>query len=178
MVDFRQTMSRGIEAARCIKLQKTRFALRRSTNEKDREMKTRLINATARLTGMTITLALFASMAVALNAGEIQTGKGGATKLLQLSGRLVTPKSQPSDSQAMSCAKCKNEFVKRLDPTVRGANQPAILFARHLCAGCGTDRALVGQGKAKREITTHKCGSCGGELAACCATRQSDVTPT
>ncbi len=43
-----------------------------------------------------------------------------------------------------SCAKCRNESVKRVDPTVRGANQPATLLAKHLCAGCGTDFATVG----------------------------------
>ena len=75
-------------------------------------MKTRPSNVSARLTGVTITLALFASMATAVNAGEIQTGKGGATKLIELSGRLVTPKSEPGDAKPMSCAKCRNEFVK------------------------------------------------------------------
>ena len=72
-------------------------------------MKTTRINSAVRFTGLLIALALFAGVAGAARGQEIGSAKGGATKLLQLSGRLVTPKSEPSDYKPMSCAKCKDE---------------------------------------------------------------------
>jgi hypothetical protein len=134
-------------------------------------MKANRINRLARLTGITIALALFAGVA---GTAYAQNGaKGGATKLLELNGTLVTPKSGPSDYKPMSCGKCKDEFVKRVDWSARGANKPTITVAKHLCDGCGTEWNVVGHGKAKANVATHKCTSCGEASLACCNTKKS-----
>jgi hypothetical protein len=65
-------------------------------------MKANRINTAARLTGMIIALAFFAGV-----AGEARAQEKGATRLLQLSGRLITPKAESSDYKPMSCGKCK-----------------------------------------------------------------------
>ena len=136
-------------------------------------MKTNRINTPARLTGMTIALALFASIGGLANAQE-----KGATRLLRLSGTLVEPKSAPSDYKPMSCAKCKDEAVRRVDWTARGAIKPTITVARHLCEGCGNEWVVSGHGKAKTAAAIHKCTSCGAESLACCSTSKGGVAAT
>lgn len=136
-------------------------------------MKTNRINTLARLTGMTIALAVFAGIGGLANAQE-----KGATRLLRLSGALVEPKSAPSDYKPMSCAKCKDEYVRRVDWTARGANKPTITVARHLCDGCGNEWVVSGHGKAKTTAAIHKCTSCGAESLACCSTSKSGVAAT
>ena len=136
-------------------------------------MKTNRINTPARLTGMTIALALFAGIGGLANAQE-----KGATRLLRLSGTLVEPKSAPSDYKPMSCAKCKDESVRRIDWTARGAIKPTITVARHLCEGCGNEWVVSGHGKAKTAAAIHKCTSCGAESLACCSTSKGGVAAT
>ena len=139
----------------------------------------------ARLTGITAALALFAGVASGLRAGEIPTGKGGATKLLQLSGSLVTPRFEPSDYKPMSCAKCKDTTLalRDIEPT-KGAGAkaqlargiPTRLVAIHECEGCGNKWVITGHGKGKQAIASHKCTGCGAESLACCNTKKgSDV---
>ena len=68
-------------------------------------MKAIRINRMARLAA----LALFAGM---VNVGAQNGAKGGATKLLQLSGPSIKSKAEVSDYKPMSCGKCKNEVVQ------------------------------------------------------------------
>jgi hypothetical protein len=125
-------------------------------------MKTNRTNTLARLGGLTIAVALFGGAASTLSAGEIPTAKGGASKLLDLTGRSVTPKSEPGNNKPMSCTNCKDEFVRRVDWSARGANKSTVIVANHLCGGCDTTIATVGHGKAKTTAAVHKCTSCGG----------------
>lgn len=141
-------------------------------------MKTQRINSLARLTGLTIALALFAGVAGGASAQETGTAKGGATKLLQLNGSLVTPKAEPDNSKPMSCAMCKNEYLKTKDWAARGANKPYVTLVRHLCDGCADTITVTGHGKAKHDVVTHKCTSCGAEDAACCNTKKGSDAAT
>jgi hypothetical protein len=134
-------------------------------------MKTNRINTMARLCGLTATLVVFAGPAGALRAGEIATGKGGASTLLDLTGRPVTPRIEANENKPMSCAKCKEEYVTRVDWTARGANKPILTVARHLCTTCGSEWLVTGHGKAKTSTAVHKCTSCGAETPVCCATK-------
>ncbi len=145
-------------------------------------MKVNQITTLARFAGMTIALALLAGL-TEVQAQELGSAKGGATKLLELSGPRVASTSEaavtkPGDSKAMSCAKCKDEFVTRVDLSARGANKPAYTVATHLCDGCGTDWNVVGHGKAKASVASHKCTSCGAESVACCSTTKAGGTAT
>src|SRR5262245_18884360 len=137
-------------------------------------MKTNHINIMARLCGLTITLALFAGTAAVLWGADIPTAKGGASRLLELTGRPVTaPKSEPSDYKSMACTKCKEGYVTRVDWAARGANKPAITVARHLCEGCGNTWVVSGHGRAKTTTASHACNSCGAESLACCSISKS-----
>lgn len=136
-------------------------------------MKTNHNNRLARLCGLTITLALLAGMSGMANAQE-----KGATKLLRLGGTLIEPRSSASDSKPMSCLKCKDEYVSRVDWSARGASKPTVLVAKHLCEGCANTLAVSGHGKAKTTTTLHSCSSCGAESLACCSTSKSGVATT
>jgi hypothetical protein len=139
-------------------------------------MKANRITTLARVTGMTIALALFAGVSGQLYA---QNGaKGGATKLLELSGGAITSQAEASNDKPMSCAKCKDEFVQRVDRSARGANKPVITVTTHLCNGCGTDWNVVGHGKAQVSVATHKCTSCGAATVACCNPKTARETAT
>jgi hypothetical protein len=136
-------------------------------------MKTNQINPMARLCGLTISLALFAGMAGALQAGEIATAKGGGSRLLDLTGRPVTPRIEVNESKPMSCAKCKDGYVSRVDYTARGANKPDLIIARHLCNSCGNEWVVTGHGKAKTSTAVHTCTTCGAESLTCCSGHSS-----
>ena len=81
-----------------------------------------------------------------------------------------------SDSGTMPCAKCKDEYVKRIDWAARGATKPAILVVKHLCDSCETTFSVEGVGKAKHDVATHKCSTYGAENLACCSTGSSVAT--
>lgn len=138
-------------------------------------MKTNRIGKTARLTGITVVLVLFAGLTSEVRA---QNGaKGGGSKLMALSsGPAIPAVSAGTVTKPMACSKCKEEFSRRVDLTARGANKPTIFVAKHLCEGCGNEWSVVGHGKAKVSVANHKCTSCGAEIVTCCNTKKtSDV---
>lgn len=146
-------------------------------------MKTNRFNRLARLTGLTIAIALFTGVAIDATAQE-----KGATTLLRLNGKLVEPKSGPGDYKPMSCAKCTDGAVYVADLNSRGLGARTLMtsgkalptkpVAKHLCDGCGVEWRVEGTGKAKHDVAVHKCTSCGSEALACCSTHKSDDTAT
>jgi len=141
-------------------------------------MKTNSINTPVRILGLTMALAVLGGVSGSLQAGEIATGKGGATRLLELSGRLVTPKVELAALKPMSCAKCKDEYITRTDSTARGVYKPTAITVRHLCEACGNDWVVSGHGKAKTSTAIHKCTSCGADSLACCNTKAGSAVAT
>jgi hypothetical protein len=141
-------------------------------------MKTNRISILGRLTGIGIALALFAGAAVTLKAEEIQTGRGAASKLLELTGRSAVPKPGTSDYKPMSCVKCKDSHASRMNWSARGANKPTITVARHLCDGCSSNWVVSGHGKAKTTTAVHASTSCGAESLVCCSTSRSGIAAT
>src|SRR5690349_14696229 len=127
-------------------------------------------NITTRFTGLVAALLLLGGVAVTARADG---AKGGATLLLPPSAPATT-----SDYKAMSCPKCKNEWVTRTEVTTKGTTPVTALVEKHLCNGCATTIATTGFGKAKTEVATHKCTSCGAEVASCCVTSKSGVAAT
>jgi hypothetical protein len=149
------------------------------TRKEEKDMKTNHINKLARFVGMTVAIAWLAGIAGAANA---QNGaKGGPSKLLELRGRGITPKTEkPSDHQTMSCAKCTDKIIQVRDTDSKGGARALVSgapltksIARHGCDACGTDWAVVGIGRAKQSVATHKCTSCGAETLTCCNTKKS-----
>jgi hypothetical protein len=46
-------------------------------------------------------------------------------------------------------------------------------FMQHQCEGCSTTFAVVGHGKAKKNVAHHTCTSCGADSKSCCATMEN-----
>lgn len=142
-------------------------------------MKTTRINSIARVTGLTIALALFAGMAGSARAQDLETTKGaGARRLLELNGRFLKPSPVNPDYKPMSCPKCQDEILKTKDWSARGANKPYVTIVRHLCAGCSDTITVTGHGKAKQNVVSHKCTGCGVEDMARCNTKKGSSVAT
>jgi hypothetical protein len=137
----------------------------KTKEEKDQKMKTLRINKLAGITGLALGMALVVSMTATINADEL-TFKGGAQKLMSPPAAAVIP----SAAKTMACPKCVTQWVGRQAVEMKATAPRTQLVARHLCGGCETTIATVGQGKQARDVATHKCGSCGGGSLACCAT--------
>ena len=90
--------------------------------------------------------------------------------MLEINRPDAAPAVQTDASTPMSCPKCKTEWSSRIDYTARGANKPTVWVAKHLCEGCDTTIGVVGHGKSKHDVVTHKCSACGAPNAGCCAT--------
>ncbi|MBM3835566.1 MAG: hypothetical protein FJ403_20295 [Verrucomicrobia bacterium] len=103
---------------------------------------------------------LLALGAVAANTNA-DGAKGGAARLLELSGKPKAPMAVPAGT-AMACADCKDESTVKTDRTARGAYKPEVAVTKHLCATCKTTISFEGHGKAKSATATHKCskGTC------------------
>jgi len=150
-------------------------------------MKTTRINKTARLTGITIAVAMFAGLA---QAQYKPTGDDGITasprlrQMLNERNRVPATQPAPSDYKPMSCAKCKDVWVSSVDSFAKPAKvmmsgfKPTVTTAKHLCNGCDTRITVTGLSKAtRRNVALHKCSSCGAETLACCNTKKgSEVT--
>jgi len=150
------------------------FANNYNNQRKIQQMKTLRINRINKLAQMT-GLALGAAMLVAL-AGEIKAEelvfKGGAQKLMNPpSAAVVTPATA-----MMSCPKCTSEFVERSIVATKATAPKVQLVARHLCNSCETTISVEGHGKAKHDVATHKCSSCGADSLACCTGKKGTET--
>ena len=128
-----------------------------------------------------IALSLFASSA---QAQYKPTGDDGITASPKLRQQLDERRRNQSSNSVvakvpqMACPKCKDEVLKTIDWTARGANKPYVTIVRHLCPGCGTEWNVVGHGKGKQSVATHKCSSCGTESASCCNTTKGNTAAT
>lgn len=123
-------------------------------------MKTLNISKTIKLFALTLGVAFLAG---AVAASEVPSGKGGATLLVKPQPLVSTV--APSQ---MSCDKCKDTYVVQKDSSARGATKPDIRVSRHLCNGCDTTIATIGVGKAKTDVATHTCTTCGPASPTCC----------
>ena len=121
----------------------------------------------ARISAMTVTLALAAVSVYAALPTGIVGGKGAATLLTKPQAAAVAP-AQPS----MSCSQCQNEYTTLRDTSARGANKPTVVAMRHLCPACDTAIQTVGVGKAKRDVATHTCISPEMQNKGCCSMAQ------
>lgn len=104
----------------------------------------------------------------------------GAERLVKLQ-RLNTvsevKKVQAGDTIVMSCPKCKDTWVKVVQPPGKGGRQETATVAQHQCPGCATK--IETQGAGKQAITTikHVCKQCGSKDAFCCVIKKG-AAPT
>jgi hypothetical protein len=130
------------------------------------------------LTRGTLVVAV-AGLAVLGNSALAQ--EKGAERLVKLNRPAAAPKSQAAapTTAPMPCAKCQDVVQQVPDWSAKGGavlmagGQPTKLEVRHLCEGCATAWSTVGHGKAKQDVATHTCTSCGADSKSCCSTAKN-----
>jgi len=96
-------------------------------------------------------------------------GKGASKLMFTSTGALTHSQSAQSNPAGMSCAQCKDAYVKVLDTSAKGMRAGAQKnVAVHLCASCQTRIASAGSGKTQVAKVAHTCGSNGSAQAGCC----------
>ena len=116
--------------------------------------------------GTSLTLAVAVAAWLAAPTQVFAQAKGGQ-RLLDLSSRQTAPKLEARSVVLMSCSKCKDFSVTQANTEAKGAQalvaggSPTKIVASHLCKDCQTTIGVTGHGKAKQDVNTHKCASCG-----------------
>jgi hypothetical protein len=118
---------------------------------------------------------------LALLGNSVLAQEKGGERLVKLNRPATGPTSQTAapTSVPMPCAKCQDVVQRVPDQSAKGGavlmagGQPTKLEVRHLCEGCATTWSTVGHGKAKQDLATHTCSSCGADSKSCCSTAQS-----
>jgi len=124
------------------------------------------------LTRATLIVAV-AGFALLMNAVLAQ--EKGAERLMKLQ-RLNTPadvqKVEAGDTIVMSCPKCKDTWVKVVQPMGKGGRQETANIQRHECPGCDTKIVTEGVGKQAKSVVKHTCKQCGSEDMSCCVMKK------
>src|SRR3569833_3600409 len=117
-------------------------------------------------------ITLAAGLALIVGTVSAQPGNNIAAspKLREMMNSQADVASQAASAAQHSCAMCRDEYVTRVDQTAKGAIKPTVTVMNHLCPGCETSSAAVGQGKAARNVVSHKCIMDSTGSAGCCAT--------
>jgi hypothetical protein len=73
----------------------------------------------------------------------------------------------------MACSKCADVLITEVDRQAKAgqvlAGTATRKVAKHACTACETKMTLVGEGKAKHTVATHKCAADVPNPATCCA---------
>jgi hypothetical protein len=139
------------------------------SNEKDKNMKTNRLTSALRATSLVLTATAIATLALA-SAANAQTkpangdGIAASPKVRQLLNERPKPAAiYASIAPAMACPKCIDVWTTKANPQAKGAEvlvaAATRLVAKHSCNGCETSWAVVGGGKTKHSIATHKCSA-------------------
>ena len=119
-----------------------------------------------------LALAVVGFVSVPISA---QAQQKGAEKLMQLP-KINTVEAlqslEPGDTIVMSCPKCKDTWVKVVQPMGKGGRQETANIQRHECPGCDTKIVTEGVGKQAKSVVKHTCKQCGSEDVSCCVMKK------
>ena len=138
-------------------------------------MKTGTIKRMAATCCVVVALAFIAGCTTGNSSGTSYqapgTARGGAVGLMQgtpiRTGEDVAA-LKPGDQVVMSCPKCKNVYLTRVEKENKQGQTREVAGVEHLCPGCDHKRTMVGHGRSAKEVITHVCRNCGSEDAFCC----------
>lgn len=132
----------------------------------------RIRNIASSLTRATLFVAI-ASLALLANSAAAQE-KGGERmmKLLRLNTTADVQKVEAGDTIVMACPKCKDTWVKVLQPMGKGGRRETANIQRHECPGCHTKIVTEGVGKQAKSVVKHTCKQCGSEDVSCCVMKK------
>src|SRR4051812_17313866 len=144
------------------------------TQKKDIIMKNNRIAKLFGFAGLVVTIT--ATFAL---AGDVQykttsdDGIAASPKVRQeLTAKAASGAVTTTKVAAMACAKCKDVSVAAANGSAKGAEVMAgvtPVVIKHTCGGCDTTLDVVGTGKAKQTVATHKCTERAVKQAGCCS---------
>lgn len=131
-------------------------------------MKTTIKNRLSAILAITVASGLLFSLPLNAQVHTRGSAKGGATKLMRDYASKKLRTESVTNTQLMSCEKCKDIVVTVRDRKFKGAgSKPAVLRSgptkkvlRHLCEDCSTQWKVTGHGKNKVSVAKHECAKC------------------
>jgi hypothetical protein len=112
------------------------------------------------------------------SADDKGSAKGGGQKLIQ-SKPVKTLEDlsavKPADMMVMSCPKCKNVTVSYVEMTFKAMEPKDKVKTVYTCPSCNII-TVEGHGKAKHDVVTHVCSTCGSKEAFCCVVQKGTGT--
>jgi hypothetical protein len=141
-----------------------------TVEKKDTNMKTiRIPLMVATLATLTVTTAANAQYKPVGDDGIAASPK--VRQILNERNAVATP--AVAALPAMACPKCADVFTSEVNRQAKGAQVLAGTatqkVAKHTCTACETTLTVVGEGKARHTVTTHKCAADVPNPATCCA---------
>ena len=110
-----------------------------------------------------------------LLTGRAVAQEKGGEKLLRLhhlNSAADVQKVEAGDTIVMSCPKCKDTWVKVVQPMAKGGRQESANVQRHQCPGCEQKIVVEGTGKQAQSVVKHSCTHCGSTDAYCCVIKK------
>ena len=121
-----------------------------------------------------IAVLAFTSAAKAQYKPAVDDGIAASPRVRQmLNERKALPAQTTTEKTSMTCPKCGDVLKTEVDRHAKGAQVLAgkgtKVVASHSCTGCEVTWKVVGEGKAKQSVATHKCTAEVAKNAPCCA---------
>jgi hypothetical protein len=152
----------------------------KQNRKKDKRMKTIRIAKTFGASTLALATALLAAFTVAdvASAQYKAVGDDGiaaSPKVRQaLNEKAASAIVATAKAPAMACPKCADIGVAEPSKQAKGGQvlmgAGTQVVVKHNCGGCDTKLEVVGTGKAKQTVATHKCTAAVANNASCCAT--------
>jgi hypothetical protein len=124
------------------------------------------------LTRGTLIVAVAGLVLLADSAVAQEKGGERMMKLLRLNTAADVQKVEAGDTIVMSCPKCKDTWVRVVQPMGKGGRQETATVQRHECPGCDTKIVTEGVGKQAKSVVKHTCKQCGSEDVSCCVMKK------
>ena len=133
-------------------------------------------NRSPKIALATVALAVlaFAGSANSQNKSASDAGIAASPKVHQMiNERNAAATSSIAVVPAMACRKCADVLTTEVNRQAKGgqvlAGTTTQKVAKHICSACETKLTVVGEGKAKHTVATHKCGADVPNPTTCCA---------
>ena len=125
------------------------------------------------LAGLTLATAAFVTVAIAADTQYKAVGDDGiaASPKVRQVLNAAAPATTTAKVVAMACPKCADFSVAAPNRQAKGAEILAgatKVVAKHTCVGCDSSLSVVGSGKDKHNVMTHKCTAGSANNQICC----------
>jgi len=116
-----------------------------------------------------VTLALLGLVSFSAAGAPQLKGAEVLVKRTRSDQTATTAVTKNTENVGMSCAKCKDHYIKVAQPPGKMGRREMATVSRHDCSTCESKVVITGHGKGKRETVVHVCNAGIVDAAACCA---------